>query len=58
MKRWKENKYKWQIQQNFVAVDTHTYIYIYTDILLIENRFASITELSNAICHGIKEYLK
>ena len=33
-------------------------IYIYTDIILIENRFASITKLSNAICHGIKEYVK
>ena len=30
----------------------------HTDILLIENRFASITELSNAICHEIKEYVK
>ena len=33
-------------------------IYTHTDILLIENRFVSITELSNVICHEIKEYVK
>ena len=33
---------------------THTH----TDISLIENRFASITKLSSAICHEIKEYVK
>ena len=30
----------------------------HTDILLIENRFVSITELSNVICRKIKEYVK
>ena len=29
-----------------------------TDILLIENKFASITKLSSAICHKKKEYVK
>ena len=32
----------------------------HTDITLTEkiNKFASITNLSNAICHEIKEYVK
>ena len=38
---------KRQIFETLETVHTHTH----TDILLIENRFASITELSNVICH-------
>ena len=30
----------------------------HTDIILIENRFASTTRLSSVICHEIKEYVK
>ena len=37
---------------------THTHTHTHTDILLIENKFTSITKLSNAICHEIKEYVK
>ena len=37
---------------------THTHTHTHTDILLIENKFASITKLSNAICYEIKEYVK
>ena len=37
---------------------THTHTHTHTDILLIENKFASITELSNVICHEIREYVK
>ena len=35
---------------------THTHTH--TDIILIENKIACITKLSNAICHEIKEYVK
>ena len=30
----------------------------HTDILLIENRFVSITKLGNVICRKIKEYVE
>ena len=55
MKKEKENKFKMANQAKPCGC-THTHTH--TDILLIENKFASITELSSVICHEIKEYVK